>query len=259
MDERLVLIVFPLSFFLLLIGKKETEYLKYRISSSLKRIMNLILENNIEELLSKTKFSVSIDLFQTIRIITVLMCAFMITAITRKVSFNLLIIGILIYKAFYAYLNYLYYEYRSQIKQQLPYFLKCIVYLCYIYPVPNALNKAVELVPEIFKDQLVGMNRLIDANPNSFIPYEWLNDQLHYPSPNFVMYLRIIYRMAQSGGSEHQDLLANINQNVSDELNIIRKRKNKKINDTIQYLGLIPVIMVTIMLGYLLIKVSEVI
>ena len=41
-------------------------------------------------------------------------------------------------------------------------------------------------------------------------------------------------------------------------LDEIRKRKNKKINDTIQYLGLIPVIMVTIMLGYLLIKVSEV-
>ena len=99
---------------------------------------------------------------------------------------------------------------------------------------------------------------MIDENPSSYQPHEWLNEQLYCPSPNFVMYLRIIYRMAQSGGSENRALLSNINQHVSDELNIIRKRKNKKINDNIQYLGLIPVIMVTVMLGYLLIKVSEV-
>lgn len=247
-----------MSIFLLFIGRKEIEYIKNRIIISFKNFLNFILEGNIDELLANTKLIISIDLFQTIRITTVLLCVFMITIITKRASFILLIVGILIYKIFYVYLNYLSYEYRNQIKQQLPYFLKCIVYLCYIHPVPNALNRAVELVPDVYKDKLVVMNKMIDEDPNSFAPYEWLNDQLYSPSPNFIMYLRIIYRMSQSGGSEHQDLLSNINQNVSDELNIIRKRKNKKINDTIQYLGLIPVIMVTIMLGYLLIKVSEV-
>ncbi len=247
-----------MSIFLLFIGRKEIENIKNRIIISFKSFLNFILEGNIDELLANTKLVISIDLFQTIRITTVLLCVFMITMITKRASFILLIVGILIYKIFYVYLNYLFYEYRNQIKQQLPYFLKCIVYLCYIHPVPNALNRAVELVPDVYKDKLVVMNKMIDENPNSFVPYEWLNDQLYSPSPNFIMYLRIIYRMSQSGGNEHQDLLSNINQNVSDELNIIRKRKNKKINDTIQYLGLIPVIMVTIMLGYLLIKVSEV-
>ena len=152
-DERVILIILPLSIFLFFIGKKEIDYIRQKVALLFRKIMHFILEKDIEELILITKLSISVDLFQTIRLTTVLICLFMVTMITKRVSYEILIIGVIIYKAFYVYLKYLFLQYRSQIKQQLPYFLKCIVYLCYIYPVANSLNKAVELVPDIFKDK----------------------------------------------------------------------------------------------------------
>jgi len=138
----------------------------------------------------------------------------------------------------------------------LPYCLKSVIYLCYIYPVNNALAKAINYIPDEFKEQLRVLVNEIDDNPNSYQPYQKFIDPYQGKMPALNMYMHVLFRISQSSDSETSKLLSSINQSVSDELNMVRGNKNKTINDTIQYLGLIPVVLVTFMLGYLLVIVS---
>ncbi len=253
-----ILLIIPILLFILLLGDKKifNNTIK-KIGKLFTKLFDVLIEGDLDYLLKESTIKIDLMSFQYLRIITIVLTIIIMTLIKKRIDILTIVMMFIIYKLFYGYLHLKVYKKYKTIKEQLPYFMKCIIYLCYVYPIPNALNKAVDLVDDIYKEDLNVMVKTLDENPNSFHPYQKLNEDLRKPNPNLLMYLRIIYRLAQSGGIENDGLLSNINQNVSDELNIVRKKKNKAINDTIQYLGLIPVLMVTVMLGYLLIIVSQ--
>lgn len=223
-------------------------------------ILNLfhhLVEKDLDFYFREIGVGYNIELFQLIRLLSSILVSMIIFIIYKKMSFVAVLSGIMMYKLLYLYL---YLKFRSKkllIKQQLPYLLKTIIYFCYIYPVSNALQHAIDLVPNIYRDALSDLVKQIDEDPISFEPYYIFYERLYEPGDNFLMYMRVINRIALSGGGHHHELLSSIDNNVSSELNVLRRNRNMTINGTVQYLGLLPVLMVTMMLGYLLILVSQ--
>ena len=254
---RFILFIIPFLIMLLLLENHYASNMIKQIKKYSIAIINSIQEKSLNDLIS-ANFMINSDTFQLIRIlVSIIICLCVWLALDKKLLvWQLIIMLIIIYKFCYLYLKMLDQKRKKHLSTLMPYCLKSIIYLCYIYPVNNALAKSINYVPDEFKDQLSTMVNEIDNNPTSFQPYQRFIDPYQGKMVTLNMYMHVLFRISQSSDNETSKLLSSINQSVSDELNMVRGNKNKTINDTIQYLGLIPVVLVTLMLGYLLVMVS---
>lgn len=222
-------------------------------------LYHLITEADIDELLFRANIrNTKTRQFQVLRISISLLFGGLYVIINHTVSGLTIsiIMAILIYKIFYLYLRNLESNRIKKLNQELPYGIKNIVYLNYIYPVSNAIEKAITYVPDSFKDDLSLLLNEIDKDPNSYEPYSQFVRRYDGRLEQLDFYLRILYRMSMSS-NEQKKLLDNMNSSISSQINRVRAQKNTTINTTISYLGLIPVVLVTIMLGYLLVVFSN--
>ncbi|MEA5027140.1 MAG: hypothetical protein VB012_05755 [Erysipelotrichaceae bacterium] len=250
---RLILLICPLSALLVVIQSADFLSKWQTVKQSINGQFHKSGIPTVKKLLVSSPILINYRQFQLIRVIGSLVVTMALKPSSVFIGFFIFLV---IYSAFYLYLILIMDVKKKQLRMKLPYCLKSIVYLCYIYPVANALSKAIDYIPEEFVGSLQEFVYAIDQHPSSFQPYQNFIQPFAKQMPSLNMYMRILYRMAQSGGSEADHLLSSINQSISDEINLVRLQKNKNINNMIQYLGLIPVGLVTFMLGYLLIFVS---
>jgi hypothetical protein len=159
-----------------------------------------------------------------------------------------------VYKAFYWYLRLDQNDRLNQLNRQLPYFFKTVIYLCYTNPVNNALVKSLDYVPKEFEEAMKQLIFDLDKDPNSYAPYQRLIDDYNHRLKRLDYYFKSLYQLAVTGGPETPRLLDELNQSISDDLNIVRQQKNKTINATVSYLGMIPVVFLVLVLTYVLIK-----
>ena len=254
---RFILFVIPFIFMLSLLENHYASNMIKQIKRYLNLLINSIQEKSLDSLVA-SNFKIDIDTFQLVRIFVSIMISSCIWFVLNRslLIWQIIMTLIITYKLGYLYLKLIDQKRMKYLNILIPYCLKSIIYLCYIYPVNNALAKAINYIPEEFKDQLRVLVNEIDDNPNSYQPYQKFIEPYQIRMPALNMYMHVLFRISQSSDRETSKLLSSINQSVSDELNMVRGNKNKTINDTIQYLGLIPVVLVTLMLGYLLVMVS---
>jgi len=167
--------------------------------------------------------------------------------------------AVIVYRLFYDYLRLCHQRHLRRLNQLMPYFMKTVICLCYNNPVGNALLKALDYVPREFRASMEKLLADLDADPNSFMPYESFITAYGRRIKHLDYYFKSLYRIAQSGGSETGRLLDELNQSISDDINIIRAEKNEAINATVSYLGLIPVALLVLVLTYVLISAVDMI
>ncbi len=163
-----------------------------------------------------------------------------------------LLTGAVIYKLFYFYLQYVQSCQLKKLNKLMPYFFKTVICLCYNNPVNNALLKAMDYVPVEFEIAMRQLLNELDADPTSYQPYENFVAKYQHRLNHVDYYFKSMYRIAQTGGSSTGRLLDELNQSISDDINIVRQQKNALVNATISYLGMIPVAILAVALTYLL-------
>jgi len=214
-----------------------------------------MMEDSLNHLLHFMFSDVHLWKYQTVRILTSLLITIPFILLKHHWIYPILIF-LVCYKIFYIYLSMQYKQKMKIMNQELPYMMKSIIYLSYVYPIHTALYKSVDYVPDVYRQDLLQLVHDIDDNPNSYQPYDSFSKRYDYKLNSLDFYLRMLYRLSMSSKQEEHTLLNYMNRSISDNLNQTRSEKNKQVNEVIQYLGLLPVILVTIMLTYLLLKIS---
>lgn len=149
--------------------------------------------------------------------------------------------GVGVYKFMYLILVLSYKSKISRLNRELPYLIKTIVFLCYLYPLTNAIEKSIKYAPDDFKDDLETLMNDIYDNPIDFRPYQKWIDKYEGKLKNLDLYLKMLYKMKTSSTSKDQaKLLQNISAEVSADVIRARKAKNNTVNNTVKYVGLLP-------------------
>lgn len=230
-------------------------------SSIIAKLLSIIAEKDLIDLMKKNGFSkTSVVTFQIVRLAVAFFSAYGITLILgegkKSIAFLFILLLILMYKLFYVWLLY---KDRNRIKKLnivLPYTIKSIAYLASVYPVNNALIKAIDISPVEFKPELEKLCADIDLDPTSFAPYQAFIDKYDGRLNRLDYYLKTLYRMSMSASTEEAKLLSNLNETISEEMSTARKAKNDAVNSTVTWLGLIPVALLSGMLLFLMLAVS---
>lgn len=225
---------------------------------SLYKFLEFISEKDLQVWLDKAGMEkTSKSMYQIIRIIfstlTGIMLGYTINNLVIKQTLFYtivlsIIIAVLIYMLLYFYLKLMVRNRIIQLNIELPYMIKNVAYLAYIYPIFNALEKSLDYVPPVFEYDMKKLVQDIYDKPNSFEPYQTFIDRYDGKLKNLDMYFKSIYRMATSMGENDKKILDNLNEQISNEVDIARHEKNKKINNKISRLAFIPVILMTAML-----------
>jgi len=230
-------------------------------NSTLVKILNLIAEKDLGKLMIKAGLTkTSVFSYQILRV----SFAFMIVAILMvlggfgKESLILLVaIWIGIYKLLYVFLLIKEKNRIKKLNQELPYCMKTISNLCYLYPVNNAFEKAIDYAPEVFRYDLETLVKDIDEDPLTYAPYKKWVDRYDGKLTVLDRNLRSLYRMSASTSKEQDKSLSTLNLDISAEMQRVRKEKNDSINSTISWLGMIPVLFLAGMLIVLIVVVME--
>lgn len=227
----------------------------------LKKFMDWMIEKDVEELMLKNGLTkTSIATFQRIRWLFALIFGFLIMIVAKGPVYKRLIIAALVifvmYKVLYVYLLMKESSRISRMNELLPYAIKTLAYLTYIYPASVAIKKSVAYIPEEFKYDMELLYNEIYMDPNSKKPYNNFVNRYKHKLHLLDTYLDQIYRLDQSGIKSGEKQLDTLNQKVSAEISRTRKIKNKRVNNTVAYLGFIPVVLMVIILIYLLISLS---
>lgn len=225
------------------------------------KMLTIAAEENLEDLMRKNGFTkTKVITFQIARLLFAIFIAFAIVYILDIKDNSVVVITILLfvlgYKAFYLFLLYKDQARINKLNTILPYTIKSIAYLACVFPVNNALIKAIPLVPKEFRADLEQLVNDIVEDPTTFEPYQKFIDRYDGRLNRLDYYLKTLHRMSESSTSEEQKLLSNLNATISDEMSAARAMKNKSVNDTVAYLGLIPVALMTIMLLILMVMVA---
>ena len=230
-------------------------------NTAIAKVMKVLAEDDLELLMRRNGFAkTTVTLYQLFRIIFAVLLGAMIYVLIGETGYSSIAICILAiiggYKLFYIYLVY---KERGRIKKLnmvLPYTIKSIAYLANVYPVNNALLKAIDIVPLEFKEDLTMLCNDIDIDPTSFDPYQKFIDRYEGKLSRLDYYLKTLYRMSMSASKEEVRLLTNLNETISEEMSSARKAKNDAVNRSVTWLGLIPVALLTIMLIFIMIAIS---
>ncbi len=217
-------------------------------------------ERDMGDLLANNGFSADFRKgFSLLRVIFPVLLGALLWPLKRKSADLLWILGscLVFYKSFYFAMRLKERKRLKELNRMLPYDIRIILYLSYLYPVSNAFEKAPEYVHTVFTQDLKQLLRDIDADPLSFGPYQKFIDRYDGKLDQLQFYLRILYRMNHSSAGAQKRLLANLNDSLSHNIAIVRSEKNQNTNRVISYLGMIPVILVSMMLTYLLIRFSN--
>lgn len=224
-------------------------------------LFQVIAEKDLGKLMRYNGFSrMSIRTFQIGRIAVALFGSIVLTGAMGFDNLKNWVLGALIlaglYKLFYIYLFFADNARIKRLNSVLPYTIKSIAYLANVYPVNNALIKSIEIVPKEFKEDIKTLCEEIDEDPTGFAPYQAFIDRYDGRLNRLDYYLKTLYRMSMSASEEETRLLTNLNDTISDEMSLVRQTKNNAVNNTVSYLGLIPVALLTIMLLFLMVTVS---
>lgn len=163
-----------------------------------------------------------------------------------------IILIVIIYIFLYSCLKIVAKNRIKELNLILPYMMKNIAYLAYIYPINNAIEKSLDYCPKEFEND---MNKLVEdiyEYPNSYKPFQNFIDRYDGQLKQLDTYFKTMFRMAKSTGDNDDKALANLNESISLEINRVRQIKNDKVNKKIYVLALIPVGLFGIMLTYLL-------
>lgn len=167
-----------------------------------------------------------------------------------------ILFSIIVYKVIYLYLIAAANSRISRLNKLLPYFIKTIAYLAYVYPINNAIITSLDYVPKEFENDMKLLIEDMDKYPNSFDPFQNFIDRYDGQLDNLDAYFRSIYRMSMSAKDEDKKTLNSLNETISQDVNRVREAKNKAINTTVSTVGMIPVALLSIMLTYVLVSLS---
>lgn len=226
------------------------------------RILDGLAEKDLPELMIKAGLTkTSVRSYQVLRIgVVVAMLCIVLTFNNSDVKETIIkcaVLAIASYKFLYFYLVIKERNRIAKLNQELPYCMKAISYLCYLYPVNNAFEKSIDYVPEVFKSDIEILVKDIDKDPLSFQPYQNWIDRYEDKLDNLKYNLRELYRMAESSSKEQETMLANLNESISNETRRVRLAKNNSINSSISWLGMIPVFLLGLMLMSLLVVIID--
>lgn len=231
-------------------------------TSIITRILDGLAEKDLPDLMIKAGMTkTTVKSYQMLRFGAVIAVLCVILTFDRgdlkETIIKCAILAVVIYKLLYFYLVLKEKNRIAKLNEELPYCMKAISYLCYLYPVNNAFEKAIDYVPEVFRSDIEILVKDIDNDPLSFQPYlNWINryeDKLD----NLKFNLRELYRMSESSSKEQETMLANLNASISNETRRVRLAKNNSINSAIAWLGMIPVFLLALMLMVLLVVIID--
>ncbi len=225
------------------------------------RFLDSIAEKDLESLMRHNGFSsTSVKAYQITRLVLGFVGCLILTGVMGFGQIRNWLLGaitlVLVYKVFYFYLQFKDSARIKRLNTVLPYTIKSISYLASVYPVNNALLKSVDIVPKEFQEDLRILCEDIDDDPTTFAPYQAFIDRYDGRLNHLDYYLKTLYRMSVSATKEEARLLSNLNETISNEMSVVRQQKNNAINNTVTYLGLIPVGLLTIMLMFLMVAVG---
>lgn len=227
----------------------------------IKKFLDLMIERDLEELMMKNGLTkTSVKTFQRIRWLFALLFGTLITLLVQGGVIKRFIVAFLVifivYKLLYIYLLMMESSRIKKMNELLPYTIKTLAYLTYIYPASVAIKKSVAYIPKEFRYDMELLYSEIYMDPNSKKPYNNFVNRYKHKLHLLDTYLDQIYRLDQSGIKSGEKQLDTLNQKVSGEISRTRKMKNKRVNNTVAYLGFIPVVLMVIVLIYLLIALS---
>lgn len=229
------------------------------------QILDQIMETDLESWMARAGFKKwSGYLFQVFRVITAIamglavgyFISFVLGYFKDKFLLLVLVVALVWYKLTYYYLRL---EAKANIaflNQQLPYAMKTIIYLCHIYPLNNALLISIDYVPEVFQEDIIKLVQEIDDDA-SYQPYQNFIDRYNGELKNLDMYLSSLYRMTISSTQNDSTMLSSLNKMIDDEVSRVRIEKNEQVNKRISTIGNIPVFLLSGMLIYLLIIMTD--
>ena len=216
-------------------------------SSAFVKILDFIAEKDLDAIMMKSGINKTFSRikYQGIRILLGVLSSAVIYLIVKPSTITswiiVIIYGVGMYKLMYFILVLSYKSDISKLNRELPYLIKTIVFLCYLYPLTNALEKSIKYAPKKFKGDLEQLMEDIHDNPIDFSPYQKWIDKYDGKLKNLDLYLKMLYKMKTSATSADQaKLLQNINAEVSADVIRARKAKNNAVNSTIKYIGLLP-------------------
>lgn len=250
---RLVLLIFlPFAFcFLLLSTLSRIKPFQENDEESVSILLS-IKEKNLDRYVDVAfKGRIKSEIFQLIRLLLAIVSFISICFITDN-YLSSIVIAIVIYMALYLYVKYLYEEKIKRINILFPYYMKNVLYFCYSYPVNNAFIKSLDYVDDEFKESVERLIKDVDVMPLSYTPYQSFIDSFDGRIKNADFYFKTFYSLSNSKTKDGINILNSLNQTISDDLNSARKQKNDVVNDTIGYIGLMPVILLVIVLTVIL-------
>ena len=228
-------------------------------NSALSKMLDLIAEKDLKKLMIKAGLTkTSVVSYQILRVSfasMIVLILYVFGGIGKDSIFLLVGIWIAMYKLLYVFLLVKERNRINKLNQLLPYCIKAVSYHCYLYPVNNAFEKAIDYVPEVFRYDIETLVKDIDEDPLTFAPYKKWIDRYEGKLTLLDGCLRNLYRMSSSTSKEQDKYLANLNSNLSAETRRVRKTKNDSINSTITWLGMIPVLLLAAMLIVLIVVV----
>ena len=228
-------------------------------SSVLKKFLDLIAEKDLGKLMIKAGLTkTSVVSYQILRVGLAFMVILILSVFGGIGKDDIILavgIWLAMYKLLYVFLLIKERNRINKLNQELPYCIKAVSYLCYLYPVNNAFEKSIDYVPEVFKYDIETLVKDIDEDPLTFAPYKKWIDRYEGKLTLLDGCLRNLYRMSSSTSKEQDKHLANLNSSLSAETRRVRKAKNDSINSTITWLGMIPVLLLATMLIVLIVVV----
>ena len=229
-------------------------------NSNISKILSFIAEKDLEKLMIKAGLTqTSVVSYQILRVgfaFAIILIMLVFGGLNKDNLILLISIWFGIYKLLYVFLLIKEKDRINKLNQELPYCIKAIANLCYLYPVNNAFEKAIDYVPDSFRYDIETLVKDIDEDPLTFVPYKNWIDRYEGKLVLLDGCLRNLYRMSSSTSKEQEKLLSNLVYEVSNEESRVRKAKNESINSTISWLGMIPVLFLAGMLIVLIVVVA---
>lgn len=210
-------------------------------------IMELDLTNQVNMAFNH---KMNVQVFQIIRLIFVLILSSLayLTTKSNKIIW-LIMVAFISYKGLYIYLLFVSNARYKQINQIMPYYMKMVISLCCCQPVNNALDRSIAYCDTFLKKDIEKLVNDIDKSPNSYQPYQNFIDAHQGRIKNLDLYYKSLYRIAISGSEAADKMLMSLNKSISEDINLVRKEKNKVTNDLIGYIGMLPVALLVVVLS----------
>lgn len=234
------------------LNKLEKQFInKFLTEANMEVLFKRLILNHKHDFLS----------FQLIRVkTTMLLIIIMVTyCLLHKIEISYEVIGIsalviiIIYKFFYISLVFLWNAQIEKANKEFPYYIKTIAILIGVKKnVQNAIDSSIRYCPDIFKESIQILAYEMHKYPNNVDVFEKFIDK-YKGVKELEPFMKLLYRLCMSNdGNEY--IVESLTNRASVLVEQIRREKNRKINESISYLGLIPVFILgvafTMLLGF---------